>query len=241
MLYWELGIIFFFISLILLLRVVLTEKNCLRHQVIMKKTIFAVSCCLLLQHSIGAPTRNYIIFGLIFWELIGVMCVIMVIGFYRRNASFQRIVLRTFIVSILLSKYRLKVQSYRTKFGQFVFFFVAEESCSTPDGQPGLCIPVRSCDPLLELLVSKPLSAQNRTLLARSQCAYRNETPYVTSPQRIIYAWRVLNFQITLLSTGVLFADSTGHQRASSEPKAVSRCLWFDSERFTLTWKVWFS
>lgn len=61
------------------------------------------------------------------------------------------------------------------------FFYFTEAPCSTPDGKTGRCIGLRDCQPLFALLQKKPLLAPDRDFLARSQCGYQNNSPYVST------------------------------------------------------------
>ncbi|XP_012285284.1 serine protease easter-like [Orussus abietinus] len=51
--------------------------------------------------------------------------------------------------------------------------------CYSPTRQPGQCIGIRECPPLLSLLQSRPLNPQNVDFLRQSQCGFEGRDPKV--------------------------------------------------------------
>lgn len=70
------------------------------------------------------------------------------------------------------------IGSWYCKSVLFIWYF-AEQSCRTPDQLSGACIPLRQCDYLYRMLATRPLTNEIRVHLARSQCGYQNQSPYV--------------------------------------------------------------
>lgn len=53
------------------------------------------------------------------------------------------------------------------------------DSCITPYGEHGFCCFISKCDKLFKLLLSKPISEENKDFLAKSQCGWEQDQPLV--------------------------------------------------------------
>jgi len=65
--------------------------------------------------------------------------------------------------------------------GQFVFDLPEDASCLTPDDQEGRCVGLRSCRPVLSLLV-RPVPAEVIAFLRASVCGFSSRLPDVCCP-----------------------------------------------------------
>lgn len=57
------------------------------------------------------------------------------------------------------------------------------ESCQTPNEENGKCIVFKTCGPLFSITQNKPVSEENRKLIADSQCGRLNGKPLVCCPE----------------------------------------------------------
>lgn len=97
-----------------------------------------------------------------------------------------------------------------------ILFFYAENICTTPNKQPGICIDIRECSQLFSILTRPSISIDDRNFLRQSQCGY-NKYPLVSeeyAPRRqlailssIFRSERTINW-ISVYSTGVLSTSS---------------------------------
>nr|URX64865.1 trypsin-33 [Nilaparvata lugens] len=55
-------------------------------------------------------------------------------------------------------------------------------TCQTPSGQPGQCIVILNCEPLLNILYNEKRTPAQTQLLKRSHCGYENGNPKVCCP-----------------------------------------------------------
>lgn len=68
-----------------------------------------------------------------------------------------------------------------------IYLFIFKENspnlnCSTPNGQNGVCIGLRQCDSLFNLLQKTPLTDADRNFLRMSQCGRVDNMPKVCCP-----------------------------------------------------------
>jgi len=59
------------------------------------------------------------------------------------------------------------------------------DTCQNPKGQPGICINIKSCTLLLNLLKSNAQDPQVGNFLRASVCGYENSDPFVCCPSSI--------------------------------------------------------
>lgn len=65
-------------------------------------------------------------------------------------------------------------------------FSTDDITCRDANGSGGRCVALKNCPKLFEMLTSKPVSAQNRQFLKRSQCGFVDRLPYVCCSDEIV-------------------------------------------------------
>lgn len=69
-------------------------------------------------------------------------------------------------------------------FWQFVFLEYGESDvrCKTPRSETGLCVVIKQCEPLFNLLKKRPIADSTRDYLRQSQCGFSGSDPKVCCP-----------------------------------------------------------
>ncbi|KAK0182004.1 hypothetical protein PV327_000179 [Microctonus hyperodae] len=60
--------------------------------------------------------------------------------------------------------------------------WVNDDNCVTPNNVSGLCINIRQCPPLLQILVNRPMTPEGVQFLRNSQCGFEGNDPKVCCP-----------------------------------------------------------
>lgn len=61
--------------------------------------------------------------------------------------------------------------------------FLADiQGCTTPRNEPGNCIAIKQCQPFVNILQRRPVSAADGDYLRRSQCGFSGNEPKVCCP-----------------------------------------------------------
>ena len=81
------------------------------------------------------------------------------------------------------------------------FFFVENDygSCFTPNGEKGLCINLKQCNELYNLLQKTPLFEDEKLFLRKSQCGWNNGDVLVNIIQ--LYFW---NSSLELIFSSII-------------------------------------
>lgn len=108
----------------------------------------------------------------------------------------------------------------------FCIFVPEENRCANPNLQNGTCIPLRNCSHLYQLLLTEPLTAENRNFLAQSQCAFRDRTPYVSS-HILLHSINKLYLQYCGIKTNYLIYrfESLRYVALQTQPHQIHRTL----------------
>lgn len=76
--------------------------------------------------------------------------------------------------------YAVAVILYTSSFQKVVAQYQPQTSdCTTTNGAPGICIPIRQCTPIVNVLQSRPLTPQTIQLLRQLQCGFEGQDPRV--------------------------------------------------------------
>lgn len=133
-----------------------------------------------------------------------------------------------------------------------IFLWYLEQQCSTPDQKRGICIDLRRCTSLFNLIRKPNLSIAERNFLRDSQCAYVNY-PWVMNDfshriERFVnFSHRIkrfvkINEKLTkhffFLSLGLL-SNWNSNTNTSTNTIFASTWWWFANKWLANAWNMW--